>query len=393
MRILAMPGVRHALVVVTLSIAAGGCAAGGNDSTSRAEIHHLRYATSYSPNHPFSRADHTWLEHVRSASGGRLAVEPYWAGSLLSADHGLVEIRHGVSDMGLITPIYSRGGTHALRAQSGFYSGVKSIADQVAVYKCLAREFPVFDEELGGLHVLAVQGGSLPSVVTRNRPVQRLSDFRGLRLRAPVELMVVLRRLGADPVNMPMADVYSALSKGVIDGVVAPGDTLRSLHFAEVARYYNQIAISRGAYPARAISEKAWRALPPDLQHVLSESQEVWERALNDEVSRGLEAGERHGREMGVTFVPFDPEDQQRFDAIYVEAALANAEGLARFGIDGRALFQRAQQLIGRINGGERIDCAPEHQPRGSLQSEMTGLTVIRMSAGRQNLTRMPDDH
>jgi TRAP-type C4-dicarboxylate transport system substrate-binding protein len=170
--------------------------------------------------------------------------------------------------------------------------------------------------------------------------------------------MSVLKRLGADPVNMPMADVYSALSKGVIDGVVAPGDTLRSLHFAEVASYYNQIAISRGAYPARAISEKAWRRLPADLQRVLIESQEVWEAALDDEVTRGLEAGERHGREMGVTFVPFDPEEQRRFDAIYDETALANAGALARFGVDGRRMFRRAQELIARTNAGEKLECA-----------------------------------
>ena len=37
---------------------------------------------------------------------------------------------------------------------------------------------------------------------------------------------------------MPMGEVYSALAKGVIDGVVAPADTLRSLHFAEVAHYF-----------------------------------------------------------------------------------------------------------------------------------------------------------
>jgi TRAP-type transport system periplasmic protein len=348
---------RTVAVLLVLSATATACGAGHPEIQGEATRHQLRYATSYSPGHPFSRADITWIRHVEGTSGGRLRIQPHWSGSLLSADHGMIEIRHGVSDIGLITPIYSRGGTHALRAQSGFYGGVTSIADQVAIYKCLAQEFSVFDDELRGLRVLAVQGGSLPAIVTRGRAVQRLDDLQGLRLRAPVELMGVLKRLGADPVNMPMADVYSALSKGVIDGVVAPGDTLRSLHFAEVARYYNQIAISRGAYPARAISERAWRRLPMDLQRVLAESQDVWEAALNEEVTRGLEAGEQHGREMGVTFVPFDPEEQRRFDEIYDELALANAAGLARFGVDGRPIFQRAQDLIARTRAGGRAEC------------------------------------
>jgi TRAP-type transport system periplasmic protein len=349
---------RTAAVVLVLSAAAAACSVGDPDTTGAAGDHHLRYATGYAIAHPFSRADLRWIAHVEAASGGRLRIQPYWSGSLLSVDHGMIELRHGVADIGLIAPIYSRGGTHAIRAQSGFYGGVQSIADQVAVYRCLAQAFPVFDEELRGLRVLAVQGGSLPALITRHRPVERLDDLRGLRLRVPVELMGVLSALGADPVNMPMGEVYSALSKGIIDGVVAAGDTLRSLHFAEVARYYTQITISRGAYPARAISERAWRRLPEDLHQVLTDSQDVWEDALNDEVTRGLEAGEQYGREMGVTFVPFDPEDQRRFDAIYNEVALDSADRLARFGIDGRAMLQRAQDVIARIRAGERPECA-----------------------------------
>ena len=350
----------EALVMVMAAVAAlASTACGGAQTLRDGGTHVLRYSTSYSPGHPFSRADRTWMDHVARTSGGRLRIEPHWSGALLSSDHALIELRHGVSDIGLVTPIYSRGGTHALRAQSGFYGGVKTIADQVAVYKCLAREFPVFTEELRGLRVLAVQGGTLPGVVTRDRPVRRLADLRGLRLRAPVELMHVLLRLGADPVNMPMADVYSALSKGVIDGVVAPGDTLRSLHFAEVAKYYSQLTVSRGGYPARAISTRVWQTLPADLQDLLAASQQVWEAALEEEVTRGLEAGERHGREMGVAFVPFDSDDQRQFDGIYQEMAKASADDLAKSGIDGPAIFERAQELVARANAGHRPQCAP----------------------------------
>ena len=79
-----------------------------------------------------------------------------------------------------------------------------------------------------------------------------------MRIRVPTELLGVLRELGADPVNMPMGEVYSALAKGVIDGVVAPTDTFSSLHLAEVAHYFTQLRIPRGAYPARAMGMRRW---------------------------------------------------------------------------------------------------------------------------------------
>ncbi|HVY03814.1 MAG TPA: TRAP transporter substrate-binding protein DctP [Caulobacterales bacterium] len=306
----------------------------------------LTYASPYAPGHPFSRADRIWIKYVEAHSAGRLKIKPYWSGVLLSSDQSMEEVRHGVADIGLITPIYERGGAHLLRDQSGYYGGVRSMEDQVAIYKCLGAEFPEFAAELEGLHVLAVQGGNFPGVLTRTRPVRTLADFRGLRLRAPAELTGVLRQLGADPVDMPMSQVYSAMSKNVIDGVVAPTDTLKSLHFGEIAHYYSTLHVPRGAYPARAMALAAWKSLPPDLQAVLDDSAAVWERALAQELDRAAKSGAAYGRQAGIAFAPFDSADQARFDALYNASALANARALKEVGIDGEPVFRRAQALI-----------------------------------------------
>ena len=172
-----------AAVAAALLCALGGCgrspAEGG-----RAAIH-LRYASPYPPGHPFSRADIAWMAQVERDSGGRLKIDPYWGGVTISSDQSLFELRHGVADIALITPIYQRAGVRTIKTQTGFYVGADTPEQQVAVYHCLARAFPVFDQELGGVHVLAVQGGSLAHVITRTRLVRSLADLRGLRLRAP----------------------------------------------------------------------------------------------------------------------------------------------------------------------------------------------------------------
>lgn len=309
-------------------------------------VHTLRYASPYLPAHPFSRADIIWIEHVERVSNGRIRIRPFWGGALLSADNSVHELRHGVADIALITPIYMRAGMHAVKMQAGFYGGVRAIPDQVAVYRCLARSFPVLDRELDGVVTLAVQGGNLPNVLTRERPVRSLEDLRGLRLRAPSELVPVLRSLGVDVVAMPMGDVYSAISKGVLDGVVAPPDTLRSLHFTEVTRYLNRLEIARGAYPARAISRQAFDRLPADLQRVLVEAAPVWEGALSEELVRAEAAGLDAGRAENIEVVELAPGEQARFDRLYAETSLQHSADLARYGIDGPAMFRRAQAVI-----------------------------------------------
>ncbi|MEN7535586.1 TRAP transporter substrate-binding protein DctP [Aurantiacibacter flavus] len=309
------------------------------------DVTQLTYASPYPPSHPFSMADQRWMDWVEEESDGRIDIRPIWSGTLLSSDMSMEELRHGVADIGLITPIYARGGSHLLRIQTGFYSGADSIETQVGVYRCLESRIPQIAEELEGLKVMAVQGGLLPGILTRGRPVKSLDDIRGLRLRAPTELLPVLGNLGADPVNLPMADVYSALAKGVIDGVVAPPDTFRALHLAEIADYYFALRVPRGAYPARAIGEARWNSLEPWQRELLERSIPVWEAALTDEIEASEQAG-RDAAEGKITYFEPTDEEQRLFDDLYLRDGEANARALARFDIDGLTAFETARASL-----------------------------------------------
>jgi TRAP-type C4-dicarboxylate transport system substrate-binding protein len=341
-----------AIVLVCL----GGCAA---EAPQPGTV--LTYASPYGSGHPFSRADIRWMKWVEKESGGRLRIQPYWSGSLLSSEHSLIELRHGVADIGLITPIYARGGAHLQRAQAGFYAGLKTYVEQTTLYRCLVAGEPQFGRELHGLAVLAVQGGNLPGLVTRDRPVRKLEDLQGLRLRAPSELLAVLKDLGADPVDMPMGEVYSALAKGVLDGVVAPADTLKSLHFAEVAQYFTDMEIPRGAYASRAMGTQRWSTLEPWQRELLLRGISVWENALAAEVTAANQAGYDLGREQDITFLELPPAERARFAAIYIRDGEARARSLSRFDIDGLTTFKRARELAPRIAAGEIPDCAKDH--------------------------------
>jgi TRAP-type C4-dicarboxylate transport system substrate-binding protein len=181
-----------------------------------------------------------------------------------------------------------------------------------------------------------------------------------MRIRVPTELLSVMRDLGADPVTMPMGEVYSSLAKGVLDAVVAPADTLKSLHFGEVAKYYTELEVPRGAYPARAMSEKRWQALAPQERAVLEASIGVWEAALSKETRAAVQSGEAEGRAQGVQFIPIAPAEQRRFDELYEEDAARGARALARFDIDGEAVFRNARQIAKGIERTGQVTCMGE---------------------------------
>jgi TRAP-type transport system periplasmic protein len=317
----------------------------------------LTYGSPYGPNQTFSKADKTWIAWIEANSGGALKIRPIWSGALISADQSLLELRHGVADVGMISPIYAHGGAHLLRVQTGFYSGAKTYDQQVALYRCLAQSSPQFARELDGLVVLAVQGGALPGVLTRTHPIGKIDDLKGLRIRVPSELVTVLRDIGADPVSMPMGEVYSSLAKGVLDGVVAPAETLMNLHFGEVAKYYTTLEVPRGAYPARAMGQRRWAALSDAERAVLQASIPVWEAALRKETDAANQSGATEARHQGVVFVPISPTEQKKFDDLYEQDSARDADSLRRFGIDGATVFQRARGIARGIERDGKVEC------------------------------------
>jgi TRAP-type C4-dicarboxylate transport system substrate-binding protein len=258
----------------------------------------------------------------------------------------MVELRHGVADIGLITPIYTKAGTHLIRIQAGFYSGARTPETQVALYRCMAAAHAQFAQEVAGLKVLAIQGGPMPGLLTRSKPVRSLEDLKGLRIRSSTELLPVLQALGADPVNMPMGEVYSALAKGIIDGVFAPADTFRSLHFSELTPYFTHLYTPRGAYPARAMSAKRWSSLSASERAVLEASIPVWEAALSRQTMRAVQLGEKAADEAHVEMIDIDPSAQQAFDRLYLQEAAKSAASLSRYGIEGSAVLRTARASL-----------------------------------------------
>jgi TRAP-type C4-dicarboxylate transport system substrate-binding protein len=147
-----------------------------------------------------------------------------------------------------------------------------------------------------------------------------------------------------------MGEVYSALAKGVLDGVVAPLDSLKSLHFAEVAHYFNTLPVPRGAYAARAMGTKRWNSLSADQRSLLSQGSAVWEAALQEELLKANHAGEQVGHEQGLEFVAMPASDTQRFLETYNQFAERGAQALARFDIDGMSSFTRARAVATHMN-------------------------------------------
>jgi tripartite ATP-independent transporter DctP family solute receptor len=179
----------------------------------------FRAADTQSGDYPTVQALIRFDQLVRERTGGRHSVTVFHSRQLGEEKETIEQTRVGAIDLNrtnvapladvvpelnvLSLPFLFRSQGHLHRALEG------QIGDDV-----LGRL------EAYGLVGLAFLDSGARSIYNAERPIRRLDDLRGLRIRVQQsELMIaMIRALGAVPVALPYGQVATALSTRIIDG-------------------------------------------------------------------------------------------------------------------------------------------------------------------------------
>jgi TRAP-type transport system periplasmic protein len=120
--------------------------------------------------------------------------------------------------------------------------------------------------------LLLVDGGTTAAVNMAKKPVRKLEDLKGMTMRGAGEVADALTALGATPRDMPMSDVYEAMSKGTIDGLLVGAESLKSFKLADVTKYTTFAPSVGNQYLFYiAMSKSKWNSLPADLQKIFTD--------------------------------------------------------------------------------------------------------------------------
>jgi C4-dicarboxylate-binding protein DctP len=105
------------------------------------------------------------------------------------------------------------------------------------------------------------------SVITSNKPIRKLEDFKGLKMRIQSSkvLEATYRSLGALPQVLAFSEVYQALQTGVVDGGENTPSNIYTQKFHEVQKY---LTVSDNTYIGYAliVNKNFWEGLPADVR-------------------------------------------------------------------------------------------------------------------------------
>jgi len=207
---------------------------------------------------------------VTEMSGGRLKLMPCFGGEVLSQAEAFNGLRAGICQIGSPWPGFYTGALPEAMIETGLPFSVQNLHEQQIMIKErgwgeLLRE--AYAER--NLYWLGDFVQPRPATMFRE-PIQSLEELKGRKLRAPGGPVAnTLAACGGKIVMLPVAELYTALMTGTVDGFTDGHlGMVYDLKLYEFAKYLMDPPLGMLIGPV-VVNMKAWNSLPKDLQLIL----------------------------------------------------------------------------------------------------------------------------
>ena len=211
-------------------------------------------------------------EFLKARAGGRIVLQHFPSGQLANDADMAVAIPTGKVKVGWVTLALWSGlisdakvgdaptglTMQQLAAATDGPNGIKAVLD---------RQF-----QAKAATLLAVTDLG-PTVVVSNKPIVAPADLKGVRIRVYSEGTAELfKHIGAAPLQIPFADVYTSLQRGTIDAALIGFQGVQSQRMYEIAKHLLIPASFVGTgLQGYAASLPWWQSIPEADRTLLAE--------------------------------------------------------------------------------------------------------------------------
>jgi len=233
----------------------------------------LSYSIFFPETHKNGKISAEWAKEIEKQTNGKVKITMFYSGTLTPADKCYDGVEKGISDIGFSVLAYTRGKfplTEVIDLPIGIKSGL-------AATKLINEYYNKFKpKEFDGTKVMYLHGHG-PGLIHTKKAVNKLEDLKGMKIRCTGMAAKIAAALGATPVAMPMGETYDALSRGVVDGSMAPQESLFGWKWGEVVKFTTEDwggSYSSGMFVV--MNKDKWNALPPDIQKIIEKINGEW---------------------------------------------------------------------------------------------------------------------
>jgi TRAP-type C4-dicarboxylate transport system substrate-binding protein len=233
----------------------------------------LNYSVFFPAPHKNAVLATEWAKEIEKRTNGQVQITVFPGGTLTPADKCYDGVVKGISDIGFSVLAYTRG-KFPLTEVVDLPLGSKSALASTKLINEYYKKFK--PKELDEVKVMYLHGHG-PGIIHTKAAVNKLEDLKGMKIRCTGLAAKIATQLGATPVAMPMGETYDALSRGVVDGSMAPYEALQGWKWGEVVKFTIEdwgAAYSSGMFVV--MNKDKWNALPPDIQQIIEKVNEEY---------------------------------------------------------------------------------------------------------------------
>ncbi len=233
----------------------------------------LNYSNWFPATTPQSKLAEQWCKEVEKRTNNRVKVSYFPGGILTPPDQMYDSIINGIADVGTSMAGFTKGRfplTEVIDLPLGYKSGSQGTYLINAYYKKFRPK--EFDQ------VQVMYLSTTPPLIlhTKTKPVYKLEDIKGLKIRSTGNSVRFVQLLGGAPVGLVMSEVYDALAKGVIDGVSAAYDPLQNFRIGEQLSYSIEFSATYVTAAYVVMNKQKWSSISAEDQKTIEAINEEW---------------------------------------------------------------------------------------------------------------------
>lgn len=276
-------------------------------STMSAHALELKVADSFPGDHYLVRLMlKPWMDDVTKRTNGAVTFTHYPNQQIGKATDMLRLTQSGVIDIGYIGPSYVSD-KMPLSEVAQLPGAFQTSCQGTLAYWKTAREGILAKQEYAPNKIKLLMAVVLPpyQVWTAKQKVETIKDMQGLKLRTTGGAQdLTVRTLGAVPVRMAAPDAYESLSRGTMDGLLFPLDSVVAYGLDKLVKYATE-GVSFGSFiVAYSINQSVWDKLPDDVKKAMNEASEAITPKACADVDKEQQVTQQKMKEQGIAFVP-----------------------------------------------------------------------------------------
>lgn len=241
----------------------------------------------------WSRVMMEWGKELEQVTKGQVKVDYSFGGAIVKPGETYDLVRRGIIDAGPCVPAFGGPGQFPMIDAIGLpYNIPTAQIGGRAIFNY--AEVGYLDKELAEVMMVAFMTGQGDTLYTKDKPVTRLEDVKGLKLAVATPIVQQRVKLwGATPVTLPFTELYSGLQKGIIDGILLNYHVHAIFNLAEVLRY-TTLPGTGGVAIVFILNKKTFKKLPPEGQKFVTDTRLKY----TDMFNRGWDKSCEIGRDM-----------------------------------------------------------------------------------------------